>query len=74
LKDELKKKMNWRKKIKRKNMLDQDILKQKIFYIISFEQKKKGLFVNYILVRLQICKILKESAIYALYPIEEYEF
>ena len=38
------------------------------------EQRKKGLAVNYTSVKLQMYKILKESAIQVLYPMGEHEF
>jgi transposase len=47
---------------------------EKLLYGWIIEQRKKGFAVNYISVRLQICKILKEPAIQALYPTGEYGF
>ncbi|CAB4429578.1 unnamed protein product [Rhizophagus irregularis] len=47
---------------------------EKILYSWIMEQRKKGFAVNYISIRLQMCKILKESSIQALYPAGEYEF
>ncbi|CAB4406723.1 unnamed protein product [Rhizophagus irregularis] len=47
---------------------------EKILYSWIMEQWKKGFAVNYISIRLQMCKILKESSIQALYPAGEYEF
>ncbi len=47
---------------------------EKLLYNWIIEQRKKGLAVNYISVRLQMCKILKEPAIKTLYPTGEYEF
>ncbi|GBC46370.2 pogo transposable element with KRAB domain [Rhizophagus irregularis DAOM 181602=DAOM 197198] len=41
---------------------------EKILYSWIIEQRKKGFAVNYISIRLQMCKILKESSIQALYP------
>uniref|UniRef100_U9SUH5 HTH CENPB-type domain-containing protein n=1 Tax=Rhizophagus irregularis (strain DAOM 181602 / DAOM 197198 / MUCL 43194) TaxID=747089 RepID=U9SUH5_RHIID len=40
---------------------------EKILYSWIIEQRKKGFAVNYISIRLQMCKILKESSIQALY-------
>ena len=45
-----------------------------LLYNWIIEQRKKGLAVNYISVRLQMYKILKEPAIQELYPVGEYEF
>ncbi|GES74194.1 pogo transposable element with KRAB domain [Rhizophagus clarus] len=47
---------------------------EKFLYNWIIEQRKKGFAVNYILMRLQMCKILKEPVIQALYPAGEYEF
>jgi Tc5 transposase DNA-binding domain len=45
-----------------------------LLYSWIIEQRKKGLAVNYISVRLQMCKILKEPTIQELYPAGEYAF
>ncbi|UZO29582.1 uncharacterized protein OCT59_023046 [Rhizophagus irregularis] len=47
---------------------------EKILYSWIIEQRKKGFAINYISIRLQMCKILKESSIQALYSVGEYEF
>ncbi|GES74012.1 activating transcription factor 7-interacting protein 2 isoform X1 [Rhizophagus clarus] len=47
---------------------------EKFLYNWIIEQRKKGFAVNYISIRLQMCKILKELVIQALYPAGEYEF
>ncbi|GES78483.1 pogo transposable element with KRAB domain [Rhizophagus clarus] len=47
---------------------------EKFLYNWIIEQRKKGFAVNYISMRLQMCKILKEPVIQALYPAGEYEF
>src|SRR5688572_28230268 len=47
---------------------------EKLLYNWIIEQRKKGLSVNYTSMRLQMCKILKEPVIQALYPTGEYEF
>src|SRR6266498_4853342 len=47
---------------------------EKLLYNWIIEQRKKGLTVNYISVRLQMCKILKEPAIKTLYLTGKYEF
>jgi Tc5 transposase DNA-binding domain len=45
-----------------------------LLYSWIIEQRRKGLAVNYISARLQMCKILKEPAIQVLYPAGEHEF
>jgi hypothetical protein len=47
---------------------------ENILYTWIIEQRKKGLAVNYISVRLQMYKIFKEPTIQALYPTAEHEF
>ena len=47
---------------------------ENLLYSWVIEQRKKGFAVNYTAVRLQMCKILKEPTIQALYPVGEYEF
>ncbi|GES74852.1 pogo transposable element with KRAB domain [Rhizophagus clarus] len=47
---------------------------EKFLYNWIIEQRKKGFAVNYISMRLQMCKILKEPVIQALYPAGEYKF
>ena len=47
---------------------------ENLLYSWIIEQRKKGFAVNYIAVRLQMCKILKEPTIQALYPAGECEF
>jgi hypothetical protein len=47
---------------------------ENILYRWIIEQRRKALAVNYISVRLQMHKILKEPEIQALYPTGEHEF
>jgi len=47
---------------------------ENLLYSWIIEQRKKGLAVNYISIRLQMVKILKEPSIQILYPAGEYEF
>jgi hypothetical protein len=47
---------------------------ESLLYSWIIEQRKKGFAVNYISVRLQMFKILKDPSIQALYPAGEYEF
>ncbi|GET65435.1 plectin-like isoform X1 [Rhizophagus irregularis DAOM 181602=DAOM 197198] len=70
---------DWEKENKKKKHIGSG---RKAFYLKAedklykwiIEQRKKGLAVNYIMVKLQMHKILKEPVIQKLYPMGDNEF